>query len=119
MHMLNELLLTLIVVSLFFGVWNQRNMALAVAGGMEVGTACCSGGVGVENGFERGVSQEEQHRGRFPLGVTGSSVDQQCRTDYCAPKYARDSFHLTTSVATGFLFDTFSGVPRGRGPGSV
>lgn len=75
MHMLNELLLNLIVFSPFFGVRNERDMGLAVAGGKEVGTACCSGGVGVENELERGVSQEEQDRERFPLGVTGSSVD--------------------------------------------
>lgn len=26
------------------------------------------------------------------LGVTGSSIEQLCRTDFCAPKFARYSF---------------------------
>ena len=43
------------------------------------------------------------------LDVTDGRVDQQCRTDFCVPKYARDSFNLTTSVESGFLVDGSSG----------
>ena len=61
------------------------------------------------------VPQIEQDGGLFSLGLTGSSVDQQCRTDFCAPKYARDSFNLTTFlVDSGFLFDALSGAQRGE-----
>ena len=72
------------------------------------------GGCGGE-GFEWGEPQREQDGGCFSLGVTGSSIEQQDRKDFCAPKYARDSFYLTTSVESGFLFDTLSGAPRGKG----
>ncbi|CAN0134237.1 unnamed protein product [Pylaiella littoralis] len=72
-----------------------EGLALTVAGGKEVGTGCYSGGFGVGTRFERGVPQIEQDGGRFSLGVTDSSIDQQCRTDFCAPKYVRDSFNLT------------------------
>ena len=53
------------------------------------------------------MPQIEQDGGLFSLGVTGSSVDQQqCRTDFCAPKHARDSINLiTTSVDSGYSID--------------
>jgi len=40
-----------------------------------------------------GVLQNEQDGGRFALGMTGSSIDEQCRTDFCQPKHARDSYN--------------------------
>ena len=83
-------------------------MVLGGAGGREAGTGWWNGGVGVGNGREMGVLQIEQDGGLFSLGGTGSSGDQQCRTDFCAPKDARDIFNLTTSVDSGFLFDAFS-----------
>ncbi|CAN0075462.1 unnamed protein product, partial [Ectocarpus sp. 12 AP-2014] len=109
-HVINTLLFLTVV-----GVWRGTNLALAVAGGKDVGTGWYSGGFGVGNGLERGVPQIEQDGGRFSLGVTGSRIEEQCRTDFCAPKYARDSFNLTTSVENGFLFDTLSEGPRGKG----
>ena len=39
----------------------------------------------------------------------------QCRTDFCVPKYARDSFNLTTSVESGFLVDGPSGASTEEG----
>ncbi|CAB1099548.1 unnamed protein product [Ectocarpus sp. CCAP 1310/34] len=100
------------------GVLRGEGLALVVAGGgKEVGTGGGSvGGLG-EHGLEWGLPQKEQDGGCFSLGVTGGSIDQQCRTDVCAPKYACDSFNLTTSVESGFLFDTVSGVLKGRGLG--
>ena len=62
-----------------------------------------------------GVPQIEQDGGLFSLGVTGSNVDQQCRTELCAPKYARDSFNLTTSMDSRFC----SILCRERGGGRV
>lgn len=44
-----------------------------------------------------GGVQREQDGGCFSLGVTGSSIEQQCRTDFRALKYARDRLNLTTS----------------------
>ena len=39
---------------------------------------------------------------------------QQCRTDFCAPKHARDSFNLTPSVDSGVLSDALSGAQTGE-----
>ena len=61
------------------------------------------------------VPQEEQDGGCSSLGVTGGRVEQQCRTDFCVPRYARDSFNLTTSVEGGFLVDGSSGASREEG----
>lgn len=47
------------------------------------------------------------------LGLTGSSAEQQRRTDVCAPRYACGSFNFSISVKFEFLFDTGSGVSRG------
>ena len=64
----------------------------------------------------RVVPQEEQDGGCSSLDVTGGHVDQQCRTDFCVPKYARDSFNLTTSsVESGFLVDGSSGASSDEG----
>ena len=89
--------------------------AFAVAGGEEVGTGWRGGRCEGEGGFAGGVPQREQDGGRCSLGVTGNIVDQQCRTDFCAPKYARDSFNLTITVESGFLVDVLSGASRGYG----
>jgi len=77
-HVINVLLLSIV-----FGVWR--------------GTGGCSDGCR-EEGLGSGGAHREQDGGGPSLGVTGSSIDQQCRTDFCATKYARDSFNLTTSV---------------------
>ena len=42
-------------------------------------------------------------------------VEQQGRTDFCVPKYARDSFNLTTWVESGFLVDGPSGASTEEG----
>ncbi|CAB1109156.1 unnamed protein product [Ectocarpus sp. CCAP 1310/34] len=106
MHMFRAQLLSLTVLASFLGVRRERTLALAVEGGGEVGTGGGSvGGLG-EHGLEWGLPQKEQDGGCFSLGVTGGSIDQQCRKDVCAPKYGCDSFNLTTSVESGFLFDT-------------
>ena len=55
----------------------------------EVGTGWRSGGLGVGEGDEMGLSRIEWDGGLLSLGVTGSSIDQQCRTGFRAPKYAR------------------------------
>ena len=55
-----------------------------------------------------GVSEIEQDGGRFALGVTGSSVDQQFRTAYCAPKYARDSLNLNHFGGLRIVFRRFA-----------
>ena len=45
-------------------------------------------------GIGRVVPQEEeQDGGCSSLHVTGGRVEQQCRTDFCVPKYTRDSFN--------------------------
>ena len=62
----------------------------------EEGMGCAGGGCGGD-GIERVVPQEEQDGGCSSLDDTGGRVDQECRTDFCVPKYARDSFTLTTS----------------------
>ena len=61
------------------------------------------------------MPQEEQDGGCSSLDVTGGRVEQQCRTDFCVPKYARDSFNLTTSVESGFLVDGSSGASSEEG----
>ena len=76
----------------------RSNLALVFAGGRQAGSW---GG----KGRETGVPQIEQDGGLFSLGVTDSSVDQQCRTDFCAPKHARDSFNLTASAESRFSVD--------------
>lgn len=48
-------------------------------------------------GFESGASEGAKDGGRFSLGVNGSSIEQQYRTDFCALKCERDSFNLATS----------------------
>ena len=63
----------------------------------------------------RVVPQEEQDGGCSSLDVTGGRAEQQCRADFCVPKYARDSFYLTTSVESGFLVDGSSGASREEG----
>ncbi|CAB1101373.1 unnamed protein product [Ectocarpus sp. CCAP 1310/34] len=101
------------------GVLRGEVLALVVEGGKEVGTDGGSvGGLG-EHGLEWGLPQKEHDGGCFSLGVTGGNIDQRCRTDFCAPKYACDSFNLTTSVESGFLFNTVSGVPGKTGPSFV
>lgn len=103
MHVVNALLF-LIVLALLGGT------ILAGAVGTWNCSGCCR-----EEGLVTGVPQIERDGGRFPLGVPGGSIDQQCRTDFCALKYARSSFNLTTSVESGLVFETLSGVPRGEG----
>ena len=63
------------------------------------------------------VPQEEQDGGCSSLDVvTGGRVEQQCRADFCVPKYVRDSFNLvTTSVESGFLVDWSSGASSEEG----
>ena len=59
---------------------------------------------------------EEQDGGCSSLDGTGGRVDQQCCTDFCVPKYARDSLNLTTSsVESGFLVDGSSGASSEEG----
>ena len=70
-------------------------------------------GVGCgDKGIGGVVPHEEQNGGCISLDVTGGSVEQQCRTDFCAPKHARDSFNQTTSVESGFLVDGSSEASR-------
>ena len=71
---------------------------------------CAGGGCG-EDGIGRVVPQEEQEGGCSSLDVTGDRVDQQCRTDFCVPKYARDSFNLTIRWKADF-WSTSSGASR-------
>ena len=79
------------------GASSEEGLALGAAGGREEeGMGCAGGGCGGD-GIGRVVPQEEQDGGCSTLDVTGGRVDQQCRTDFCVPKYARDSFNLTTS----------------------
>ena len=80
-------------------------MALGGADGRVERTGWWNDGVGVGKGLEMRVPHIEQDGGLFSLGLTGSSVDQQHRTELCAPKYARDGFDLTTSMDSGFLFE--------------
>ena len=75
---------------------------------------CEEGGCGGD-GIGRVVPQEEQDGGCSSPDVTGGRVEQQCRTDFCMPKYARDSFNLTTSVESGFLVDRSSGASSEEG----
>ena len=75
---------------------------------------CAGGGCGGD-GVGRVVLQEEQDGGCPSLDVTGGRVDQQCRTDCCVPKYARDSLNLTTSGESGFLVDGSSGASTEEG----
>ena len=77
---------------------------LGIVAGMLEGMGCAGGGCG-EDGIRRVVPQEEQDGGCSSLDVIGGRVDQQCRTDFCVPKYAHDSLNLTTSVESGFLVD--------------
>ena len=72
------------------------------------------GGGMAELGWEKGVRWGCRRLSKTVSGVTGSSVDQQCRTDFCAPRYARDSFDLTTSVDKRFLFDALWRTQRGE-----
>ena len=90
-------------------------MDLRAAGGKaQEGMGCA--GVGCEgDGIGRVVSQEEQDGVCSSPDVTGGRVEQQCCTDFCVPKYARDSFNLTTSVKSGFLVDGSSGASREEG----
>ena len=67
------------------------------------------------DGICRVVPQEEQDGGCSSLDVTGGRVEQQCRTDVCVPKDARDSFNLTTSAESGFLVDGSSGTSSEEG----
>ena len=62
-----------------------------------------------------GVSRIEQDGLLFALGVTGISIDQQCRTDFCAPKYTRDSLNLTNFVWCGerIFVQYFAGSEQG------
>ncbi len=56
-----------------------EGLALAGAGGREIGTGWRSGdGFGVGNELERGVPQIEQDNGLFSLSMTGSKVGEQC-----------------------------------------
>ena len=83
------------------GASSEEGLALGAAGGSEEeGMGCAGGGCGGD-GSGRVVPQEEQDGGCSSLDVTGGRVDQQCRTDFCVPKYARDSLNLTTSVESG------------------
>ena len=75
----------------------------------------CAGGASGGDGIGRVVPQEEQDGGCSTLDVTGGRVDQQCRTDFCVPKYARDSLNLTTSVENGFPVDGSSGASSEEG----
>ena len=68
-------------------------MGLQVA---EEGRGCAGFGCGGHR-IGRVVPPEEQDGGFSSLDVTGGRVNQQCRTDFCVPKYASDSFNLTTS----------------------
>ena len=61
------------------------------------------------------VPQEEQGGGCSSPDVTGGRVEQQCRTDFCVPKYARDSVNLTSSVESGFPVDGSSGASSEEG----
>ena len=63
----------------------------------------------------RVVPQKEQDGGCSSLDINGGRVEQQCRTGVCVPKYARDSFNLTTSVDSGFLVDGSSGASSEEG----
>ena len=91
-----------------------RGGLLAAGGRAEEGTGCPGAGCGGD-GIGRVVPQEEQDGGCSSMDVTGGRVDQQCRTDCCVPKYARDSFNLTTSVESGFVVDGPSGASREGG----
>lgn len=66
-----------------------------------------------EQGWRGGV-QREQDSG-CSVDAIEDSVEELCRTDFCALKYAFDSLNLTISMESVFLFDVLSGVPRGRG----
>ena len=81
-----------IVFVLTFDVQRAGKLAVGAAGGRTEE----SGGRG-ERVIGRVVPQEEQDGGCSTLDAAGGRVDQQCRTDFCVPKYARDSFNLTTS----------------------
>ncbi|CAN0327319.1 unnamed protein product [Ectocarpus sp. 8 AP-2014] len=97
------------------GASREEGLALGAAGGRaEEGRGCAGVGCG-EHGIGRVVPQEEQDGGWISLDVTGGRVEQQCRTDFCVPKYARDSFNLTTSVESGFLVGGSSGASREEG----
>ena len=97
------------------GASSEEGLALGAAGGRaEKGMGCAGVGCGGD-GIGRVVPQEEQDGGCSPLDVTGGRVDQQCRADFCVPKYARDSFNLTTSVESGFLGDGSSGASSEEG----
>jgi len=58
--------------------------------------------------WETWLSQIDKKGGFYSLEVT----HQQCRTDFVAPKCARDSFNIVTSVDSGLLFDSMPGVRR-------
>jgi len=51
--------------------------------------------------FPLQVYKKEQNGGGFSL-VTGGLIEQQCRTEFCEPKYARNSWNLATFVESGF-----------------
>jgi len=90
-------------------------LALEVAGGREAGTGWYSGGFWVGSGPERGAPQIEQDGSLFSLGITGSRVDQQCHALTFARRNMRAtaSLNLITSVESGFLVDSLSGMLRG------
>ena len=62
------------------------------------------------------VSQEEQDGGCSSVDVTGGRLEQQCRTDFCVPEYARDSFNPTTSFGGKRIFDrrVVGSIEKGR-----
>ena len=76
------------------------------------GMGCAGGGCGGD-GTGRVVPQEVRARRR--VFFSGRYREQQRRTDFCVPKYGRDSFNLTTSVESGLLVDGSSGASTEEG----
>lgn len=58
------------------------------------------------------MPQREQDGGRYALRVNGTVLSSKCRTHFRAPKYACDSFDLTTTVESGYMFDVLSEASR-------
>ena len=105
----------LVVASL--GVLGKEDWALVVGGGRVRGTGSKGSGSTWREGLEKKVEEPQEERdGRDSLlliGTTGSSVDHQNRTTFCALKHARSSYKPANSMGSGFLVDAPSGVLGG------